>query len=606
MIKKIFCCLLAILMIGSIITMTACNNTGDETTAPTEAPTEEPTEAPTEEPTEAPTEEPTEAPTEEPTEALTEEPTEAPTEEPTEAPTEEPTEAPTEEPTEAPTEEPTEAPTELQVPEYEDIGISNKVKLTNLFDIAGLRDGVSYVLCDKILYRSRYAATFKEGVILMDAQTVAAIFGFTYSETDTTATMTSKNLTLKFTVDSASVTVGANEYNFPKVVKEDGVILVSVDFVARWLGCTVETVDSKAYIATPKTKITDAKKKSMDTLHDKYRDIVFNYDDIEIEQTGVGLYEKTPYEDRVVGIAYATWHESSIRTWGTGTWDIPLNGGYWSNDRDVIYEHGILLRDAGVDFVFVDWTNNTSYNPDTMSASRRDYAMIEDATDLLFEVWSTIEGAPKICIFAGPGHAGPLFDAKTTGEALDRHQDKVDQIYENYVTKYPDMYFCHDGKPLLMCYGATPHQYGVNPDWEDERFTVRWLTGFVAQQPGLYNSSTLETNGFWSWEERGLQTFTVNNNLVECVTVSAASREQIGANYIPAYGRQNGLTLKKQFQRANDLGAGMVIIVSWNEWTTGEQPTAEISKDTEPSEIYGTYYYDLMCEQIKKYKGQID
>ena len=68
---------------------------------------------------------------------------------------------------------------------------------------------------------------------------------------------------------------------------------------------------------------------------------------------------------------------------------------------------------------------------------------------------------------------------------------------------------------------------------------------------------------------------------------------------------ENGLTLKKQFQRANDLGAGMVILVSWNEWSTGEQPSVEVSKDLEPSEIHGTFYYDLLCEQIKKFKGQI-
>jgi cell division septation protein DedD len=75
-------------------------------------PTEEPTEPPTEEPTEPPTEEPTEPPTEEPTEPPTEEPTEPPTEEPTEPPTEEPTEPPTEEPTETPEPEPEDTTTD--------------------------------------------------------------------------------------------------------------------------------------------------------------------------------------------------------------------------------------------------------------------------------------------------------------------------------------------------------------------------------------------------------------------------------------------------------------------------------------------------------------
>ena len=64
------------------------------------------------------------------------------------------------------------------------------------------------------------------------------------------------------------------------------------------------------------------------------------------------------------------------------------------------------------------------------------------------------------------------------------------------------------------------------------------------------------------------------------------------------------MTLKKQFQRANDLGAGIVLLISWNEWNNGEQPSPEISKDLEPSQIHGTFYYDLLCEQIKKFKGQ--
>ena len=76
---------------------------------------------------------------------------------------------------------------------------------------------------------------------------------------------------------------------------------------------------------------------------------------------GVGLYEKTPAEQRKVGIAYTTWHCDVLPGWGAKTWDLPLDGPYNSDDRDVIYKHGIMLRDAGVDFIFVDWTNNTCY-----------------------------------------------------------------------------------------------------------------------------------------------------------------------------------------------------------------------------------------------------
>lgn len=339
---------------------------------------------------------------------------------------------------------------------------------------------------------------------------------------------------------------------------------------------------------------------------DLYKEVVYNYEDVECDQTGVGRLEPVPYEERLVGIAYTTWHRPSTKWGGTDTWDLPMYGAYVSDDEAIIRRHGEMLRDAGVDFVFVDWSNNTEYDPATMREQRADFRMIEEATDKLFDIWSTIEGAPKICIFVGPGHNGP--------QTIDSgaHQRKVDQVWNDYVANpdRADMYFHYDGKPLLICYGATPHQYTVTPEklWDDDRFTVRWMTGFVGQQTALFRKGNLESRGFWSWEERGAQTYTVYNKQVEAVTVSAATRSQ-GAEsttgYIPEAGRQNGATFKKQFQRACDLGARIVLIVSWNEWTTGEQPSAEVSKDIEPSVIYGTFYYDLMREQIKKFKGQI-
>ena len=334
-----------------------------------------------------------------------------------------------------------------------------------------------------------------------------------------------------------------------------------------------------------------------------YDEIIYNYDDVECGKTGLGLYPKTPFNERMVGIAYGTWH-TRARRWGDKTWDIPMTGPYLSDDRDIIYKHGVMLAEAGIDFVFMDWSNNTCYDPETMREKREDFRMIEESTDLLFEIWATIPNAPKICIFVGPGHS------KQENVDNGNHQKKVDQVYRDYIEnpKNNDMYFYYDGKPLLICYGATPTYYGPNPDWTDDRFTVRWMTGYVGQQTELFDKETKRSYGYWSWEERGEQTYTVHNGTVEAITCTAASRQQTANGpweYIPAYPRNNGATLKQQFQRANDLGARFVILVSWNEWTTGEQPSAEISKDLEPSQIHGTFYYDLMKEQIKKFKGKI-
>ncbi|MBE6558360.1 MAG: hypothetical protein E7661_05055 [Ruminococcaceae bacterium] len=470
---------------------------------------------------------------------------------------------------------------------------------------AELKEGYTYMLCDKTQVKTGYPITLHDGVTLMDAKAAATLFGFkcAVSEDGTTATLTRDDATLTYTVGSAKVDLNGKAYDCPTTISRGGTILISADYLARWMGYTVTPVDTSVYVTANAEALTEERKQALAERYQLYKDVIYNYDDIEIEQIGVGEYEKTPYEDRLVGIAYSTWLCTKIITWGKNTWDTPLYGNYYSDNREMIAKHAELLRDAGVDFVFVDWTNNTTYDPATMRDSRSDFRMIEEATDLLFEIWSEIEGAPKICIFAGPGHSG--IENVQNG----KHQKKVDQIYSAYVEKYPDMYFHYLGKPLLMCYGATPNQYGARPNWKDDRFIIRWATGYVGQQSGLYNPKNMSTrNQWWSWEERGLQPYSILNNRVECVTCTAASRPQGSegdSGYIPAYGRENGLTLKKQFQRANDLGAGMVILISWNEWTKGEQPSPEVSKDLEPSVIHGTFYYDLLCEQIKKFKGQI-
>ncbi len=49
-----------------------------------------------------------------------------------------------------------------------------------------------------------------------------------------------------------------------------------------------------------------------------------------------------------------------------------------------------------------------------------------------------------------------------------------------------------------------------------------------------------------------------------------------------------------------NLGLGMVLRISRNEWHKGEYSSPEVSRDPEPSVEHGTFYYNLMREQIKE------
>lgn len=443
------------------------------------------------------------------------------------------------------------------------------------------------------------------GVLFADAENFVKMFGLNFTKgSESSAVIYFNNFSITIKANSNTISINGKDFNFVTTLLYKESFLISIEDFIKAMGYKF-TYDSGSGIYFFYNNSSDYSNTNINAMKSNiknYEDVVYNYDDVECDQTGVGLYKKSEYKDRLVGVAYTTWNRTSF-PW-TNSWSYPLVGKYASNNKEVVRQHGIWLAEAGVDFVFVDWSNNTTYHPDITGGTREDFEMIEKATDVLFEVWSQIPNAPKICIFVGPGHSG--IESVSSGE----HQRKVNQVYNDYINnaKNREMYFYYEGKPLLMCYGATPTQYGANPSWTDNRFTIRWVTGYVGQQGSLYNKQTRCSYRYWSWEEREAQTYTVKDGVVEAVTCSAATRAQNSpgqSGYIPAHGKENGQTLKKQFQRAIDLGASIVLVVSWNEWTSSEQGTAEYAKDIEPSEIYGTYYYDLMRELIKKFKGKV-
>lgn len=319
--------------------------------------------------------------------------------------------------------------------------------------------------------------------------------------------------------------------------------------------------------------------------------------------TGTGLYSPVPHSERQVGIAYTTWHRPGTwqRVWGT-----PELGQYFSNDRAVIRQHATWIAEAGIDFIWIDWSNNVNYDPATMHDQRPDFAMIEDSTTLIFEEYAQMasEGLPhpRVSIFTGcPDQSEAINDG--------RLQAKLDQIYDDYVSdpRYRPIMQDYLGKPLMVIYLGTPNPFqSGTPQFDDSRFTLRWMTGFVTEQPSLYNTDRVSHYGYWSWEDRGPQTFTLHDNQPEAMLALASWRQQGfpgDAWFIPACGRQQGQTLQQEWARVRQIGPRFAMVVSWNEWTIGEQPNAEVSKDIEPSLEWGHEYLELLAEQIRLFKN---
>jgi hypothetical protein len=323
-------------------------------------------------------------------------------------------------------------------------------------------------------------------------------------------------------------------------------------------------------------------------------------------------WKPCPPGERLVGIAYSTWFPPVRwdRTWGT-----PTLGKYRSDDPAVIRQHADWLHGAGVDFIWIDWSNNVDHDP-TMAGDepifrdgekwlsfRKDIAPIETATVKVFDVYSKLEQHPKISIFLGLHLDGKK--AVTDG----RLQKKADQVYKQFVSHpvYGPMMQHYLGKPLLAIYVGTPSRFHRGlPPWDDPRFTVRWFTGFVTEQPNLREGRSSKY-GYWSWEDRGPATYSVHDGQVEAMVITAASRQQGQPDqperWIPARGRRNGATFREAWKEAGRYGPRFAMVVAWNEFALREGPSVEVSKDIEPSKELGDMYLRILKEEIATFKN---
>ena len=310
-----------------------------------------------------------------------------------------------------------------------------------------------------------------------------------------------------------------------------------------------------------------------------------------------------PLAERIVGVAYTTWHTSTA--WNN-TWGTPTLGFYKSDDRAVIRQHAKWMADAGVDFAWVDWSNDIKYLRDPKKANVT-FDMIEGATTAMFDEYAKMRDAgertPNVSIFAG-------VTGSPEAAADGRLKAKVDQIHREYLEnpRFAPLVQTYLGKPLLVIYVNTPSPFQKGtPDFSDDRFAIRWMTGYVTQQPALRDGSWSKL-GYWSWEDRGEQTYTIFQGHPESMVVVASWREDKGnpakpGSAIPAGERDDGKTFLKQWARARAIGPRVVTVVSWNEWHRGEQPTTQVSKDIEPSKEFGMQYVELLKQQIALFKA---
>lgn len=331
------------------------------------------------------------------------------------------------------------------------------------------------------------------------------------------------------------------------------------------------------------------------------------------------------------GIFYSTWHciaanarpirdisevLAGRQSWGAygefHWWDQPSDGYYClSNDDALLREHAELLRDAGIDFVFLDATNHAYVD----ARSHDTPGMILRPLDRLLAVWSTITGAPKIVPWVPVVEAGENASVFT-----------VDAINAR-LASYPGMHFEYLGKPLVMI--TENEQYVVNASREAAmaaRYTTRRMWGALPDGGTRWSFMQRCDGSPTSSAACGQRLSPGPSGGIEQIPVSVAYQQNFMNNTRTATPKHRGITFRKQFQAAFDHPeTPIVTITGWNEWIAQRQrcdshPTCpcsefpdgcfldqwdvEFSRDIEPGmNAMGDYYYRLMSACISLFRS---
>lgn len=325
--------------------------------------------------------------------------------------------------------------------------------------------------------------------------------------------------------------------------------------------------------------------------------------------------------DRPYNVTEALFHK---RPWGPipefHFWAEPQVGYYCLGDRpDILRLHATMLRDAGIDFVVVDASNNEFRDARTPDSELG----IIKPFELLLAEWSKIRGAPKIVVFAPVTAQGTMFE-----------------FMMQLLNSYPILQFIYRGKPLGLATDNAPTFPVDHVKFEalQSQYTMRRFWGLVADRRPPSKWSFLEacTPGFLAsrGQAKCEQRMSIVDGAVEEISIAAAYQETYMSRKKTAVPKFRGLTFVRQFETLfHTRGVPIAIIASWNEWmaqrfclNAANQPSAkdcdagndhfsdgakvfvdaydeEYSRDIEPSKTpMGSFYYRLMKDCITKYR----
>lgn len=303
-------------------------------------------------------------------------------------------------------------------------------------------------------------------------------------------------------------------------------------------------------------------------------------------------------------------------------WGEPVYGFYKSADYWVFKKQGTLMANAGIDAVFLDFTNDYNVMTAKYTALLKAY---HDARE---------EGTnvPKISFYGQMG-------------GKDVPQETLPVIYYNQVKsgEYDDLIFEWEGKPMYISHPVDDKYKDVEDedivrlyqDIEDEFCLfepgelrggsgnpnlrhVNWLEEFPQHPFGIGKSGRRESMSL------GVG---INQSYVDGPSVVGVFSDPYtkGKGYSEAFGEdyskdnaRKAYFFREQASHVLDVDPEFVFVDGWNEWQTpcyssygAHKGTIfvdlfdeENSRDFEPSKSYiKDDYYNLLVDFIRKYKG---
>jgi hypothetical protein len=327
-----------------------------------------------------------------------------------------------------------------------------------------------------------------------------------------------------------------------------------------------------------------------------------------------------------IGMFYFLWHcpasesvldlsELTPAQWGDvgrfHYWDRPAAGYYClSRADDVLTAHAVQLRDAGIDFVFLDVTNHAYVGAGSDSTT----AMIIAPFDRMLAVWSQIEGAPQIVPWV------PVVEPDT-----DPTRNTVDALLAR-LANYPGTHFEYQGKPLLLV--TDNAQYVPNEAKLAslrENYTVRKMWALYPEPGPKWSFLQSCSESPLSAAPCAQRSAVAADGSIEQVSITVAYQQTYMSVTTTATPKHGGETFRKQFQTLFDNPqADIATITGWNEWIAQRQPCgqnpacdcatypygcfvdtwdAEFNRDIEPADIPdGDASYRLLASCIDVFR----